>query len=60
MASKSFLGGRSTASLPPDKEHQRQIEREIEQTRRREERERQGRERQRRETGRDPEAQKPV
>lgn len=36
MTSKSFLGGSSTASLPPNKELQRQIEREVEQTRRRE------------------------
>lgn len=40
MANKSFIGGSSTASLPPNEELRRQIEREVEETRRREEQER--------------------
>lgn len=34
----------STTSLPPDREHQRELERQVEQTRRREQSERESRE----------------
>lgn len=43
MVSKHFLNGTSTASRPPDKERQRALQRQADETRRREERARKAR-----------------